>query len=290
MTNNGDPASPPSSDKPTLPLLLVAGIAVLAGTIARFKGLGHWPLAWDEYYLAQSIQNVLHSGLPQYPCGGFYARGVLVQYLAALLQLAGLSAQLAPRLIAAISSLIALAATYRIARRCAGTDIALLAVTILALSVWEVEIARFGRMYAPFQALFLWYVVFFLEYTLDRRVKALVPMLSLSVVGVLVWEGGALLALTNFLPPFINRTPGRLVPAGCRRSVRAGVLVRNHGSACPRLCTASRISGASRCASVTVGGCPAPLALTDPTPWLAGRGAPAPGCCAVRATLAAALS
>lgn len=187
----------------------VTALAVVAGIFARFKGLGVWPLGWDEYYLAQSIQFVLHSGLPEYPCGGFYSRGVLVQYLAALLQMAGMQPQLAPRAIAAVSSLIALPAAFKIARRSGGLGVALITVTILSISVWEVEIARFGRMYAPFQAVFLWYVVFFLDFTLERRSRALVPMLVLSVTGVLLWEGGALLALTNFLPPLIRHSVDR---------------------------------------------------------------------------------
>ena len=190
-------------------LWLVAGVALIAGTWARFKGLGKWPLAWDEYYLAQSVQFVLHSGLPEYPCGGFYSRGVLVQYVAALLQMAGLSAEAAPRCIAAVSSLLALPAAFRIARRCGGVNVALMTAAILALSVWEVEIGRFGRMYAPFQAVFLWYVVFFLDYTVEHRRRALVPMLILSAAGVLIWEGGALLALANFLPPLIRHSVGK---------------------------------------------------------------------------------
>jgi Dolichyl-phosphate-mannose-protein mannosyltransferase len=223
MPNHGSqsPARPYNSI--TLALTIVAALAVLGGVVARFKGLGTWSLAWDEYYLAQSIQYVLHSGLPQYPCGGLYSRGVLLQYVAALLQMAGLSAELAPRLIAAVSSLLALAAAFRIARRCGGTNVALLTITVLALSVWEVEIARFGRMYAPFQAVFLWYVVFFLEYVVDRRARALLPMLALSVVGVLVWEGGALLALTNFLPPFLNSS-GRITRQDIRYLLGVAVL------------------------------------------------------------------
>lgn len=211
-------------------LWLAAGAAVIVGIGVRFKGLGRWPLAWDEYYLAQSIQFVLHTGLPEYPCGGYYSRGVLVQYLAALLQLSGMSAEAAPRFIAALSSLLALPAAYRIGRRCGGIPVALLTVTVLALSVWEVEIGRFGRMYAPFQAVFLWYVVFFLEYTLDGRARSLLWMLLLSVAGVLLWEGGALLGLANFLPPFIKHavraepSDGRLNAAELRYLCVAGAL------------------------------------------------------------------
>jgi hypothetical protein len=183
---------------------------VAAGVLARFWGLGKWPLAIDEYYFARSVQNVLHFGIPQFPCGGLYVRGLLLQYATAGLQWAGLSAELAPRLIAAVSSLVALPAVYRIGRRLGGPETGLLAVAVLGLSVWEIEIGRFGRMYAPFQALFAWYVVFFLEYVIDRKGRALAPLLILSVLGLAVWEGGVFLVLTNFLPPFIAHPDGRL--------------------------------------------------------------------------------
>lgn len=192
------------------PLSAVTIACVLVGIAARLWGLGKWPLAIDEYYFARSVQNVLRFGIPEFPCGGLYVRGLLLQYASAALQWAGLSAELAPRLIAAVCSLIALPAAFRIGRRIGGRDVGLIAVAVLALSVWEIEIGRFGRMYAPFQALFAWYIVFFLEYVVDGKRRALAPMLILSSLGFAVWEGGIFLVLTNFLPPFIKHPDGRL--------------------------------------------------------------------------------
>jgi hypothetical protein len=192
------------------PLALLTAACVVVGVLARFWGLGRWPLAIDEYYFAQSVRNVLHSGIPAFPCGGLYVRGVFLQYAAALLQLMGLSAELAPRLLAAVSSLLTLPAVYLIGRRLGGRDVGLIAVAVLALSIWEIEIGRFGRMYAPFQALFAWYVVLFLSYVIDRNRRALVPMIILSALGLAVWEGGIFLVLTNLLAPFITSPSGRL--------------------------------------------------------------------------------
>ncbi len=197
-------------EQPVLFAITIA--ALLVGVYVRSKGLGTWPLTADEYYIARSVQNVLRTGVPAYDCGGWYPRGLLFQYLIAPLQLSGMSPELAPRLIAALSSLAALPAVYILGIRAHGRTVGLLAVTILALSVWEVEIARFGRMYAPFQAVFAWYLVYFLKYTVDRDQRALWPMLALSIVGVLTWEGAALLALVNLLPPFLNHSSGRLSP------------------------------------------------------------------------------
>src|SRR6201999_884044 len=86
---------------------------------------------------------------------------------------------------------------------------------VLALSVWEVEIGRFGRMYAPFQCLFLWYVVFFLQYVIDGRRRAAVPMVILSALGLAVWDGGILLVMPKQPPP--RRTPDRPRCAVSRR-------------------------------------------------------------------------
>jgi hypothetical protein len=201
---------PPEMRRVHVPLLAITFAAVLVGIYARFKGLGTWPLGIDEYYTARTVQNVLRTGLPEYACGGYYARGLLVQYLGALLQLGGMSPELSLRLIAAVSSLAVLPAAYILGRRAGGITTGLLTVTVLALSVWEVEMARFARMYAPFQAVFVSYVIFFLRYTLDKEARALWSMIVLSVVGALVWEGGVFLAALNLLPPIVNHAGGRL--------------------------------------------------------------------------------
>ena len=204
------PPEAPASWRDYPVLAALAAVAVLAGVYARFKGLGTWPLGVDEYYVARSVQNILHAGLPEYACGGFYTRGLLVQYLGAFLQLGGMSSELSLRLIAAVGSLAVLPAGYILGRRVGGPLIGLLTVIVLALSLWEVEMGRFARMYAPFQAIFAWYTVYFIRYTVDREARALWPMLGLSLIGTFVWEGGVLLAATNFLPPLLNARSGRL--------------------------------------------------------------------------------
>ena len=89
-------------------LVLLGGLAaacIIAGTLARFWGLGRWPLAIDEYYFAQSVQNLLHFGIPKFPCGGLYVRGLVLQYASAALQWVGLSAELAHWMIGGVSRL-----------------------------------------------------------------------------------------------------------------------------------------------------------------------------------------
>ncbi len=207
-------------------LLLLAGVAaLLAGLYGRFKGIGTWPLGVDEFYLSRSIDNVLHSGLPKFPCGGYYTRGVIFQYLVAALRLCGGSAQFAGRFVAGMSSLAVLPAAYLLGKRVHSSLTGWLTVIILCVSVWEIEMARFARMYAPFQAVFAWYAVFFLRFVVDRHQPALKWMVALSVLGVLVWEGGALLGLANLLAVLMWHQQGRLSPKDWRQLAMLGVLL-----------------------------------------------------------------
>ena len=63
--------------------VIIVGIALSFGLYARFKGLSIWPLASDEYHTVKSISFILESGFPEFPCGGYYTRGLMYQYLLA---------------------------------------------------------------------------------------------------------------------------------------------------------------------------------------------------------------
>lgn len=189
---------------------MIAVAAFLAGLYGRFKGLGAAPLGVDEFYVSRSVDNILRTGLPEFLCGGYYNRGPLYQYLAGAIRMLGWSAEAAPRLVSALFSVAALPAVYLLGRRIHGKTVGLLAVIVLCLSTWEIEMARFARMYAPFQAVFVWYLLFFLNYMRDADRRSLVAMIALSLIGVLIWEGGALLGIVNLLPPLLRHREGRL--------------------------------------------------------------------------------
>src|SRR5580658_8727212 len=105
------------------PLFYLAVIALIVGIYARFKGLGTAPFAVDEYYLARSIEGILRTGLPSFECGGFYTRGLILQYSAAAIQSSGASGEFGPRIISALSSLACMPAVFLIGRRIHGRDV-----------------------------------------------------------------------------------------------------------------------------------------------------------------------
>lgn len=173
--------------------------AFVAGVAVRFWDLGGAPLAVDEYYLATSILNVAERGLPEFACGGYYSRGVLLQYLSLPLLALGASLELAVRFWPAVAGCLAIIAVWRIGLLAGGTIVASLAVVLTSLSLWEVEFARFGRMYAPFQAIFLWYVYFQVQHVIRGRESAGWWCLGLSAIAVFVYESAVLLLALNFL-------------------------------------------------------------------------------------------
>jgi len=193
-------------------LSVAAALALLAGIYARFDGLAAASMVADEYYIARSVQNILRVGIPEYVCGGLYPRAIAFQYVVAGFASGGLGIENVGRWVAAISGVIALPAVWLLARRAGGRGVALAALTIIGISVWEVEVSRFGRMYAPFQAVFVWYAWFYLRYVLDGQARALWALLALAVMGTATWEGGIFLLVANGIAPFIGNARGRLRP------------------------------------------------------------------------------
>lgn len=187
--------------------LAVAGVlAAVIGIFLRLWGLGRWPLAVDEFYLAQSVANISSGGLPEFSCGGYYNRGLLVQYLGWLLVEAGpLSAEFGLRLISAASGIAVLFLSYRLAERVLGKAGAWVCVIILSLSVWEIEMSRFARMYMTFQALTVAYFFYSCRYLTTNQSSDLRTAWVLSAIGPLVWEGAIFLAVFNFVLLFIRK-------------------------------------------------------------------------------------
>jgi hypothetical protein len=184
----------------TMVYWILLSVAVVIGIVVRLTGLATWPLALDEYYIIKSSENVLKYGLPQFPNGGYYERGLLMQYLIAPLLALGVKAEFAGRIFPLLSNLAAIPAVYLIAKKAGNQVIAFMAVVIFSLSIWEIEFARYARMYAPFQTVFIWYVFFALKDFENKSLNNFKWLLLFSVVAIFLYEGSIFLALFNFVP------------------------------------------------------------------------------------------
>src|SRR5919108_3006131 len=183
---------------------VMVGLALAVGIYFRLKGLGKSPFGIDEYYIASSVRNILEHGLPQFDCGGYYTRGLLLQYLAAPLFKYGSNDELYFRLITVISNLLTIPALYLLGKRIASRAAACFVVVLFSVSIWETEMARFARMYAPFQMLFAWYLYFLYKALFLKDAKARRWMYWISLISIFVFEGAIFLVILNFIPLVVD--------------------------------------------------------------------------------------
>ena len=193
-------------NKSELILLVILCVAILLGFYFRVKGLSYGGYSSsDEYYMAKSIHHILEYGLPKFPLGGYYDRGLIYQYLCALLLLTGLKEIFALRIIPLLFNLLALPAVYLLGKKIGGKLIAVSILILFCFSALEVEYARLARYYAPFQTIFIWYILFLYKLIIEGDYKSFKWMLILSIVSIFIYEGSIFLLVLNFLPFVLNK-------------------------------------------------------------------------------------
>jgi len=194
-----------------LPLLL-AVVAVALGLFARLKGIGRWPVSYDEFFMGQSVRGILEYGVPRIGESGLYVRGLLIQYAAAVARLTGFGEESAIRLTPLLSNLSILPALWLLGRKLGGRAVAAVAVAFFALSAWEIEFSRFGRMYAPIQAVTLWFAFLLHGVVAEGREGWRKGLAALVALSILVHESSVFLALALFLPDLLLARRPKALP------------------------------------------------------------------------------
>jgi hypothetical protein len=183
---------------------LIMFLAIGVGIYVRFKGIGKWPLADDEYYIAKSVKNILAYGIPKFECGGYYVRGILYQYMAAPFLYFFSNDEFYLRAIPAILNILAIVPLYWLGKRLSGVACGCVVVLFFSFSLWEIEFSRFARMYCPFQTIFLWYLFFLLKVIIDNDKESEKWIHFLSILSVFVYEASIFLLALNFVPLYFN--------------------------------------------------------------------------------------
>jgi hypothetical protein len=184
--------------RPWVAALLLASLA--AGLFARFHGLGESALAIDEYYFVRSVGFVLDTGVPALPSGGYYLRGIPLQYLTAASVWIFGETGFGWRLPAVLFSLACVPLAYVYARRFASREVAAAVACALLVSSWQIEFARFARMYSLFQFSTLWFLIALDDAVFRNRRRAL-PY-GLALLATASHQLGVLLAPLLLLPLF----------------------------------------------------------------------------------------
>ena len=193
----------------TLLLLLgLLGLALLAGVFARWHTLADRPLAVDEYYMVRSTEFILERGVPSFPSGGYYTRGLPLQYfMAGAATLFG-PTHLSYRLPTFFFSILSIVLAYWYVRRFTPVPVSLAVALALLVSSWHIEFAGFARMYALFQCIVLLFLIAVDDAFFSGNWRRRYLPHGLAVLASLTHAIGITLIPMLFLPLVAGGPPG----------------------------------------------------------------------------------
>jgi hypothetical protein len=187
-------------------LVILIALTLIAGVI-RGRELGKWCFTVDEYYFQKSVTFILEKGAPQLPDGGYYFRGLFVQYLTALSSLIFPDPEFAARIVPLIFGVLSVPLFFLICRFFLPTFPALLCSMILLFSSWHIEFSRFARMYAPFQFVFFLFIYFLYSgYILKNRTHQIYSWIT-AFFSVFIYEGAIFFPFILLLPIILDDAP-----------------------------------------------------------------------------------
>ncbi len=194
---------------------LVAGLT-LVGAYLRLFNLGELGFRWDEDLSGLTVQAILKHGIPELPSGMLYLRGLGLSYLmAGSASLLGFS-EFALRLPSALFGIATIPLCYLFARRLFSIEVGVLAAGMFTLSFWDIEMARYARMYAPFGFFYLLTLYCIWRFRVEKEsLWGGCLCIALAVVAVSLQRLGFTLAFALLIPELLRLDrglprPGRL--------------------------------------------------------------------------------
>src|SRR5688572_5578807 len=131
------------------PLALIVAI----GAYLRIADLGALGFRWDEDLSGLAVRAILEKGVPELPSGMVYLRGGFFSHLmAASASLFGFS-EFALRLPAALFGIALIVVAYAYGAALFGRAVGLVTAGVLAISFWDIDLARYARFYSAFSVL-----------------------------------------------------------------------------------------------------------------------------------------
>ena len=182
-------------------------IPVALGILALFiraPGLGKWCITLDEFYYSQPVSFILEKGIPELPGGGYYTRGILLQYLTVLPVLVFEKWEFAIRLLPLVFGCLTISLYFMVSKLFLPTIPALLSSIIILLSSWHIEFSRFARFYTPFQFLFFLFIFLFYKGYWQNRRRYQVLSWFTAFLSVFVYEGAIFLPFIMLLGLLID--------------------------------------------------------------------------------------
>jgi hypothetical protein len=198
-----------SEKKDKVAHLIICVSLVALALLIRAPGLGKWCFAVDEYYFSRSVSFILENGIPEFPSGGYYTRGIALQYLTAGASLLFEKPEFAARVVPLVFGVLSIPLFFILCRLFLPLLPALLCSVILLVSSWHIEFSRFARMYAPFQFIFFAFLyAYYKGYWRNIRTYQKFSWI-LAFLSVFFYEGSIFLPAVLFIV-FIRDEGGSL--------------------------------------------------------------------------------
>ena len=174
---------------------------VAIGAYLRLAHLGELGFRWDEDLSGLAVRAILEKGVPELPSGMIYLRGGLFSHLmAASASLFGFS-EFALRLPAALFGIALIVAAYLFGAALFGRIVGLVTAALLALSFWDIDLARYARFYSAFSLLYLLTLYAIWQFRVKKRSTAGgVLCVALAVLTLSVHDLAYSLGLAFFFP------------------------------------------------------------------------------------------
>ena len=187
---------------------LVVLLLTAVGAYLRLANLGELGFRWDEDLTSLAVRAILENGTPELPSGMVYLRGGWLLYLmAGSAELLGFS-ELSLRLPAALFGIALIPLTFVFARALFGTATGVVAAALMSISVWDVEISRYARMYAPFAFFYLLTAFLTWRYRIERQsAVGGAAAVGAALVSISLHQLGYTLALVFLLLPLVSGQP-----------------------------------------------------------------------------------
>lgn len=191
------------------PLALIVAV----GAYLRLADLGALGFRWDEDLSGLAVRAILEKGVPELPSGMVYLRGGAFSHLmAASASLFGFS-EFSLRLPAALFGVALIPLGYLFGNALFGRAVGLVTAALIAVSFWDIDLARYARFYSAFSALYvltLWAIWQFRVKAPSAAGGAL--CIALAVAAMSLHDLAYSLALAFFYPlmlrgPAAWRTP-----------------------------------------------------------------------------------
>lgn len=161
---------------------------IILAAVIRANGLGRWPVNSDEYLLLQSTSFIQDMGFPMFPSGGYYVRGIALQYLMAFTTWIIPNKEFGLRLVPLFFGILTIPVFFMFCKKMVPTIPAVLCSMVLVFSSWHIEFSRFARFYTTFQFMFFLFLYYFYAGYWENEKKYVWWSWGIALISVFVFE------------------------------------------------------------------------------------------------------